>query len=574
MPAKSKAQQKAAGLALAAKKGEIDPSELKGAAKSMYKMKQSDLEKYAGTKHEGLPEKKKKEESVNESSDPYKLEPYVFDIIDELTRKGFSEDIIDNIILNDPATINMIYSALEHNISPRYVANELNAVYNDYVNENKNMNVKGLNKKSIWEPRGGYMQHSVDIEDWKNYLENLGLKPLTVDKTESGFEARILSGTPNLKDFSQTSRDKKWVRLSFKDLNNVAITKRKFFKESKNNEMNMKLVKESLVKESLLGNLKRLSSIEDDDELWNELEKYTDEEKYNFLMTVWAIHGDKMYWLNQRPGVLNMKIADYLDTLKTKEGPLKEEAFSRRAMTPVSDKLTDFSKKYGYLEPSLILRIQSMTSEGPKMGEKFIVEEYDGDYYIIGGDDVIAVLTKEGVGHDETDWMIYSNLSMDEIYRLVGLNESLNENDELPDLKRFKDVEKGDLALDYNDEESEVLDKIAYDDYNLDSVEKFLRMYDSTGAMQSGLEEGLAEPDEHGEIKMIAVYNPEDNASYVYTYGYDGAYVPEEFANEGSMNKDDDMYHTKFLKDRKKLAKKYKNDPMLKNYLDDFNREH
>jgi len=36
MPAKSKAQQKAAGAALAAKRGETPVSKLKGASKSMY----------------------------------------------------------------------------------------------------------------------------------------------------------------------------------------------------------------------------------------------------------------------------------------------------------------------------------------------------------------------------------------------------------------------------------------------------------------------------------------------------------------------------------------------------------
>ena len=36
MPAKSAAQQKAAGAALAAKRGETSPSSLKGAAKEMY----------------------------------------------------------------------------------------------------------------------------------------------------------------------------------------------------------------------------------------------------------------------------------------------------------------------------------------------------------------------------------------------------------------------------------------------------------------------------------------------------------------------------------------------------------
>jgi hypothetical protein len=57
MPAKSKAQQKAAGAALAAKRGEQKPSELKGPAKSMYEsMSEKQLEEFASTKRKGKPE--------------------------------------------------------------------------------------------------------------------------------------------------------------------------------------------------------------------------------------------------------------------------------------------------------------------------------------------------------------------------------------------------------------------------------------------------------------------------------------------------------------------------------------
>ncbi|TYR32907.1 DUF3008 family protein [Mesorhizobium microcysteis] len=59
MPATSKAQQKAAGAALAAKRGEIKKSELKGASIEMYEsMNESQLEELAETKRKGLPEKK------------------------------------------------------------------------------------------------------------------------------------------------------------------------------------------------------------------------------------------------------------------------------------------------------------------------------------------------------------------------------------------------------------------------------------------------------------------------------------------------------------------------------------
>ncbi|TCV74683.1 DUF3008 family protein [Neorhizobium sp. S3-V5DH] len=57
MPAKSKAQQKAAGAALAAKRGDIKKSELKGASKSMEKpMTEKELDKMASTKRKGKPE--------------------------------------------------------------------------------------------------------------------------------------------------------------------------------------------------------------------------------------------------------------------------------------------------------------------------------------------------------------------------------------------------------------------------------------------------------------------------------------------------------------------------------------
>jgi hypothetical protein len=57
MPAKSKAQQAAAAMALKAKRGESDPKSLKGAAKSMYDgMTEEELEKFAKTKTKNLPD--------------------------------------------------------------------------------------------------------------------------------------------------------------------------------------------------------------------------------------------------------------------------------------------------------------------------------------------------------------------------------------------------------------------------------------------------------------------------------------------------------------------------------------
>lgn len=59
MPAKSKAQQMAAGAALSAKRGQKKVSSLQGASKSMYEsMSQRELEDFAGTSRKGKPEHK------------------------------------------------------------------------------------------------------------------------------------------------------------------------------------------------------------------------------------------------------------------------------------------------------------------------------------------------------------------------------------------------------------------------------------------------------------------------------------------------------------------------------------
>lgn len=57
MPAKSAAQQKAAGAALSAKRGDTPKSKLKGAAISMAEsMTEKQLEEFAHTRRKGKPE--------------------------------------------------------------------------------------------------------------------------------------------------------------------------------------------------------------------------------------------------------------------------------------------------------------------------------------------------------------------------------------------------------------------------------------------------------------------------------------------------------------------------------------
>jgi uncharacterized protein DUF3008 len=57
MPAKSQAQQKAAGAALAAKRGEVPKTKLKGASREMYEtMTEKELDDLATVKRSKLPE--------------------------------------------------------------------------------------------------------------------------------------------------------------------------------------------------------------------------------------------------------------------------------------------------------------------------------------------------------------------------------------------------------------------------------------------------------------------------------------------------------------------------------------
>ncbi|RKF12616.1 DUF3008 family protein [Roseovarius spongiae] len=57
MPAKSKSQQKAAGAALAAKRGETKVDDLQGASRDMYdSMTEDELQEMAETPRKGKPE--------------------------------------------------------------------------------------------------------------------------------------------------------------------------------------------------------------------------------------------------------------------------------------------------------------------------------------------------------------------------------------------------------------------------------------------------------------------------------------------------------------------------------------
>ena len=76
MPAKSAAQQKAAGAALSAKRGKTSVSKLRGASKSMYKsMSKRQLDEFASTKRKGKPAHAAKSRSSTRKSSARKTGP-------------------------------------------------------------------------------------------------------------------------------------------------------------------------------------------------------------------------------------------------------------------------------------------------------------------------------------------------------------------------------------------------------------------------------------------------------------------------------------------------------------------
>jgi hypothetical protein len=82
MPSLSQQQQKLMGLALAYKRGDVPDSKVSGKIKKLASaMTTSDLEKYASTKHKGLPKKVENKLSVEE------LRDMIADAIDEVMQE-------------------------------------------------------------------------------------------------------------------------------------------------------------------------------------------------------------------------------------------------------------------------------------------------------------------------------------------------------------------------------------------------------------------------------------------------------------------------------------------------------
>lgn len=134
MPSSSKSQQRAAGMALAAKKGEMEVSELKGAAKDMYdSMSKKELEDFATTKHDGLPQKVG-ENKINRFKDFISENVYLDD------EENDFKDGFDMYIKNQKAVELFEYEDNVRLIDDIYYLNSTGIKFENnfkYVNDNK-----------------------------------------------------------------------------------------------------------------------------------------------------------------------------------------------------------------------------------------------------------------------------------------------------------------------------------------------------------------------------------------------------------------------------------------------------
>lgn len=141
----SKAQQQAAGIALAAKRGKIHPSKLQGASQEMYNsMEDSDLNDFASTDTRRLPDRKEQ-----------KLREYIRKYIQEIVSgvdEPYKKQSIDEA--GKIATLQLSKNDIQELLQIIY---DLQAHLQDYDDSR-------------------YAETSKDCDKWEQILTNLGRK--------------------------------------------------------------------------------------------------------------------------------------------------------------------------------------------------------------------------------------------------------------------------------------------------------------------------------------------------------------------------------------------------------------
>jgi hypothetical protein len=113
----SVAQRRAAGIAHAARKGEIPKKELRGASKEMAKMPGGELKKFAKTKEKGLPEKVKEtdteEPKEKKSSGGYNFGGSVYESMNSKFKQALTEGMSINLNVDEQGKKSISVNATE-----------------------------------------------------------------------------------------------------------------------------------------------------------------------------------------------------------------------------------------------------------------------------------------------------------------------------------------------------------------------------------------------------------------------------------------------------------------------------
>jgi len=190
----SVSQQQAAGAAYAAKMGEIDPSELKGASLEMYKtMTKKQLRDFAKTKHTGLPDKVEEQSSIQMTPQEIALQKKKAQIEAEIARRRKTQLTgMSPMGRGDAKMINASYEAEECECDEKKEEEDPRSMPTKIRNVKNKLRSMGL--KMSYEPEGEL------IDERTRYAKETGKDPQTGKPSVKG-------GNPPPKAMSSLERE-------------------------------------------------------------------------------------------------------------------------------------------------------------------------------------------------------------------------------------------------------------------------------------------------------------------------------------------------------------------------------
>ena len=175
MPAKSKQQQKFMGIVRAIQKGDVPASKFSKKARDAAKdMKGKDVEKYASTKHKGLP---KKVSEINEQI-PRHFRGYFSNVNDNMDRldknlKLLIKDLGKDGLRKEALALASLYKKhiVEFKVKFSQLNKQLSEAPEDYVDKNADDPIKLLRRKQKYDQYDG-RNGATEAKESKIYKES------------------------------------------------------------------------------------------------------------------------------------------------------------------------------------------------------------------------------------------------------------------------------------------------------------------------------------------------------------------------------------------------------------------